>query len=196
MGYSDVTIEGNTIHYDLFLLADLLGGVLLIDENQDGHMSDKEIKNARPDFEHFIFSQLAVANNESLGKPSMKSIEETERWNAEMFHLKLEFEFDEPVENYEMNYNLFFDGIDENHQNFLTVHHGDEGVEHVFARDNRFFETEINENGQTIHGESLGFSDYLIVGMKHIWAGIDYFLFLFIVGLILVRGRMKDFVKI
>ncbi|WP_168412981.1 HupE/UreJ family protein [Bacillus salacetis] len=50
-----------------------------------------------------------------------------------------------------------------------------------------------SDNGSGGNG-STGFADYLVLGMKHIWGGIDHLLF--IVGLLLMRASVKDYVKI
>ncbi|WP_183040978.1 HupE/UreJ family protein [Salipaludibacillus neizhouensis] len=194
MGYSDITIEGDTIHYELYLLADLLGGGLLIDSNEDGHMTPDEINASKPELEDFIFSQLALANNGTIGNGSMQEIELTERFNTDMFHIELKFQFDRPVESYEINYNIFLDGLDPGHQNFLTVEHEDQVVEQVFTEDSRYFEGSVSEAGTSALGSSLTFWDYTLLGMKHIWGGIDHLLF--ILALILVRGSFKHYATI
>jgi hypothetical protein len=215
VGYSDVKIEGNKVSYELFLLGDLLGGLLNIDMNQDGYMKENEISQSKSEIEHFVFKNLSVINNGIKGDGQIKDIQLTNRWNYSMFHISIEYTYDQPIEEYEVDYNLFFNDVDKDHQNFMTISSGDKVIEHVFTRDNIVFQGHtktdmgqvISDNGSTdsavsnskveeslTEDEILGFKEYLVMGMKHIWAGIDHILFLF--GLLLLKGNYKDYIKI
>lgn len=214
-GYSEVKLEGNHINYELFLLGDLLGGLLNIDKNQDGYMKENEISQSKLEIEQFVFKNLSVINNGIKGEGQVTNIQLTDRWNYSMFHISIEYTFDESIEEYEVDYNLFFNDVDKEHQNFVTISSGDKVIEHVFTRDNIVFqghtksdrEQVISDNrimnstdgnskveGSLTEDETLGFQEYTVMGMKHIWAGIDHILFLF--GLMLVKGNYKDYLKI
>ncbi len=207
-GYSDVKIEGSNITYDLFLLGDLLGGLLNIDKNQDGYMREDEISQSKPDIEQFVLKNLSVINNGINGQAHVKEITLTERANHPMFRITMEFPFDKPIEEYEIDYNLFFNDVDKSHQNFMTITHGKQVIEHVFSKGHIVFQghTQMDTNqekagdkqaveaGSQLQDDKLSFGDYLVMGMKHIWSGIDHLLFLF--GLLLMKGSYKDYLKI
>ncbi|WP_251548647.1 HupE/UreJ family protein [Neobacillus muris] len=207
-GYSDVTINDHTMTYDLFLLGDLLGGLLNIDKNQDGYMKEDEISQSKPEIEQFVLKNLSVINNGIKGQAQIKTISMTERANYQMFRISMEFSFDEPIEEYEIDYNLFFNDVDKNHQNFMTIKNGQEVIEHLFTKGHIVFqghakmdtpqETSGVQPSSKTEGQdstgTLGFGDYLLMGMKHIWSGIDHLLFLF--GLLLMKGSYKDYLKI
>ncbi|WP_413303473.1 HupE/UreJ family protein [Bacillus sp. 1P10SD] len=204
VGYSEVTIEGNKVTYDLFLLADLLGGLLDLDKDQDGYMNEDEIQQSKQVIEQYIFQNLSVINNGFKGQVIMKDIKPTTRANLPMFRIELEYVFEEPVEEYEIAYSIFYTkNIDINHQNFLTVHIGDQVVEKIFTKNKNIFQGNAklkkfySGNKYLEEGKSkdkmLGFWDYVVMGMKHIWSGIDHMLFIF--GLLLTRGTYRDYLK-
>jgi hydrogenase/urease accessory protein HupE len=222
VGYSEVKIEGNQVTYDLFLLGDLVGGLLNIDKNQDGYMKENEISQSRSAIEQFVLKDVSVINNGIKGEALIKDIQLTKRWNYSMFHISMEYTFDQPIIEYEIDYNIFFKEIDKDHQNFMTISYRDTVIEHVFTKGNIVFQGHINsdvgqgtstndpansdieqaisvdgkstEAGSKIQDETLGFTDYFVMGMKHIWAGIDHLLFLF--GLLLFKGTSKGYLKI
>ncbi|WP_100405564.1 HupE/UreJ family protein [Bacillus solitudinis] len=195
IGYSDVTIEEKHVKYDLFLLSDLVGGLLNIDKNSDGQMDAGEVSESTSAIEQLVVNQLSVRNNGVEGSVTVKEVELTERFNFSMFHIELDYQFDQPIEEYQINYHVFFNGIDDNHQNFLTVARGDYTVEQLLTKDNQTFQGTTNvENSEFHGGEVLDFWDYTIMGMEHIWAGIDHLLFIF--GLLLARGSFRDYIKV
>ncbi|MGF2618165.1 HupE/UreJ family protein [Rossellomorea aquimaris] len=250
VGYSEITVEENVIDYDLYLLADLVGGLLAIDKDQDGYMTEDELNHSKDSIKKLIVDNLHITSNGEKPEVTVKEIKTAERWNYSMFNIVMEFEFDKPVTEYAIQYEIFFDGIDMNHQNFMTVQHGGSASEHVITANNKMIEGKIGSNGEAAaetesesghaanqdetevaHGQeheheheheesrgseteeqteeavstdsgssgdngngSTGFVDYLVLGMTHIWGGIDHLLF--IVGLLLMRGSVKDYIKI
>jgi len=203
VGYSEVNIEGNKVTYDLFLLADLLGGLLNIDTNQDGYMTEDEIAQSKASIEQFILKYLSVNNNGLQGQVKVNNISLTERSNLSMFLIEMEFVFEQPVQEYEIDYFIFFNEIDVNHQNFATINIGDKVIEKIFTKKKNIFQgnTELDKGiaaGGNVEmnksqNEVLGFWDYVLMGMKHIWSGIDHLLFIF--GLLLAKGTYRDYVK-
>ncbi|MGP7818230.1 HupE/UreJ family protein [Niallia sp. 01092] len=201
-GYSEVKIEGNKVNYDLYLLADLLGGLLKIDKNHDGYMKENEITQSTSEIENFVLKNLTVINNGVKGKGKVTTIEQVDRFNFSMFNVRLEFIFDQPVEEYEMDYNIFLNDIDVNHHNYASIYFGDKVMEHVFTKTDNIFKGQDNtanspsQNKATENNNEgiLGFKDYLVLGMKHIWSGFDHLLFLF--GLLLASGTYREYLKI
>ncbi|MGD7024359.1 HupE/UreJ family protein [Rossellomorea vietnamensis] len=245
IGYSEITINENTIEYELYLLADLVGGLLGIDENQDGYLTEDEVTKSEKSIQELVINNLQIKSGGKVPEVTVNKIEQAERWNYSMFHIDLDFNFAEPVTDYAIQYNIFFDGIDMNHQNFITVQQNGFTAEHVVTANNNLIEgneggalaestaetaaaappavnkdeteaeeidsekiaTEEKEDEKEKAAASLtsgnqgsngsdptGFIDYLVLGMTHIWGGIDHLLF--IVGLLLMRGTVKDYVKI
>lgn len=246
IGYSEVKLEGKSVKYDLYLLADLVGGLLNIDKNQDGYMKENELSQSKGDIEKLTKDYLSVINNGIKGEQKVQGIELTKRWNTEMFHIELEYHFTESIEEYEIDYFIFYNGIDNNHQNFMTISIGNKVIEHMItknsniiqgkaafesanmkredtASDNQNVGLEKNstendedqleirtpqssvaehdsntsksskEEGSILQDERLGFGDYAVLGMKHIWSGIDHLLFLF--GLLLVKSTFREYIK-
>ncbi|MGM0843569.1 MAG: HupE/UreJ family protein [Bacillota bacterium] len=244
IGYSEITVEENVIDYDLYLLADLVGGLLAIDKDQDGYMTEDELNHSKDSIKKLIVDNLHITSNGEKPEVTVKAVKTAQRWNYSMFNIVLEFEFDKPVTEYSIQYEIFFDGIDMNHQNFMTIQHGGTAFEHVITANNKLIEGKVGSNGEAVaeteaeanpaanqeetealheheHEESrvteteeqteeavstgsgssgdngngsTGFVDYLVLGMTHIWGGIDHLLF--IVGLLLMRGSVKDYIKI
>ncbi|MBU8919177.1 HupE/UreJ family protein [Bacillus sp. FJAT-29953] len=203
IGYSEVKIEGNKVSYDLYLLADLLGGLLNIDANQDGYMKEDEIAQSKTSIEQFVLKNLTVNNNGLQGKAAINDISLVKRSNLSMFRIKIEFVFKEPLQEYEIDYFIFFNGVDMNHQNFATIHNGDQVIENIFTKDhtvlqgNTYLKKE-KTTGETVvpsnnQNKVIGFWEYVLMGMKHIWSGIDHLLFLF--GLLLAKGTFREYVK-
>lgn len=247
IGYSEITIKENVIDYDLYLLADLVGGLLGMDENQDGYMTEDEVDHSKESIEKLVKNNLQITSSGEAPEVTVNKIEQTERWNYSMFYIDLDFSFSNPVTEYTIQYNIFFDGIDRNHQNFMTVKQDGTTSEHVITANNNVIKglaggngeetaeteaeaspavnqeetetanNEVDEIGKeeeqeekeenteeavsTSSGEqgnngsgAAGFVDYLVLGMTHIWGGIDHLLF--IVGLLLMRGSVKEYAKI
>lgn len=230
VGYSEVKINGNQVTYELFLLGDLIGGLLNIDQNQDGYMKDDEIAQAQSEMKKLVEKNLSFIGDGIKGEGTITEIKMVERWNYTMFQISLAYEFEQPVQEYEIDYNLLFHDIDKDHQNFLTLTYDDQVIEHVFNRNSIVFQgqasgdasseeiAEMNAAGDNGSSDSedapsdggdtavketsvaadedgrLGFADYLVMGMKHIWAGIDHLLFL--LGLLLFRVNYKEYIKI
>ncbi|MGD6966640.1 HupE/UreJ family protein [Rossellomorea vietnamensis] len=246
IGYSEITIKENVIDYDLYLLADLVGGLLGMDENQDGYMTEDEVNNSKESIEKLVKNNLQITSSGEAPEVTVNKVEQAERWNYSMFYIDLDFSFSKPVTEYTIQYNIFFDGVDMNHQNFMTVKQDGTTSEHVITANNNVIrglaggngeepaetETEaspaVNQETETASKEagekgteeeqeekeedkeeaistssgdqgnnesgSTSFIDYLVLGMTHIWGGIDHLLF--IVGLLLMRGSAKDYVKI
>lgn len=197
VGYSEVKIEGNHINYELFLLGDLLGGLLNIDKNQDGYMKENEISQSQFEIEQFVFKNLSVINNGIKGEGRVADIQLTNRWNYSMFHISIEYTYDEPIQEYEVDYNLFFNDVDKEHQNFMTISSGDKVIEHVFTRDNIVFQghtksdigqvipdnrsTNSTDGNPKVEGistedETLGFEKYFVIGAILSLIGLYWFL--------------------
>jgi len=193
VGYSDITIKGNKMNYHLFLYADLLGGLLNIDKNQDGDMTAEEIAQSKPAIEQFINQRLSIKNNGKKGQLHIKHINLTERSNLTMFRIEMEDDFNQPIKEFKIDYNLFYDGVDVNHQNFATIMIGDKKIEHIFTKEKNSLKGNAISSSSKSQNEILGFWDYVVMGMKHIWSGIDHLLFLF--GLLMARGTMRDYLK-
>ncbi len=202
VGYSDVHIKGKQVTVDLFLLADLLGGLLNIDQDQDGYMQEDELAQAKPAIEQFIFKNFSIINNGLTGQVQVTHLSLAERGNLSMIQVELDYVFEEPVEEYEIDYFIFYKDIDVNHQNFMTIYNGDQKVEKIFTKEKNIFQGKVVKGGEkegvkaatnAPQSEILGFGDYLLMGMKHIWSGIDHLLFIF--GLLLAKGTYRDYVK-
>jgi hypothetical protein len=193
VGYSDVRIEGKKMNYNLFLYADLLGGLLNIDKNQDGDMITEEITQSKPVIEQFIIQNLSIKNNGKKGLLHIKDINLTERTNLTMFRIEMEDDFEQPIKEFKIDYNLFYDGVDINHHNFATITIGDRKIEHIFTKEKNSLKGNATLGSSHSQNDILGFGDYVVMGMKHIWSGIDHLLFLF--GLLMARGTIRDYLK-
>src|SRR4051812_12944592 len=91
VGYSEVKINGNQVTYELFLLGDLIGGLLNIDQNQDGYMKDDEIAKAKSEIEKLVEKDLSFIGDGIKGEGTIKEIKMVERWNYEMLQISLAY---------------------------------------------------------------------------------------------------------
>lgn len=192
-GYSEMSIKGNNMKYDLYLLGDLVGGLLTIDKNQDGYMKTDEITASQQDIEAFVKKNLIIKNNGKPGEIHIKNITLADRSNLSMFLIEMEIEFPQPIKAYEIEYSFFYDEIDANHQNYATIHEGSNKIEHIFTNDKQIIKGKLEEIEKHTGNVTLGFGDFVLMGMKHIWSGIDHLLFLF--GLLLGNSTFRDYMK-
>ncbi|RIW36076.1 hypothetical protein D3H55_06350 [Bacillus salacetis] len=111
IGYSELSIKENVIHYDLYLLADLVGGLLGVDEDQDGYLTENEVNRSKEDIQQLVMNNLFITSSGEKPAVTINKIEMAERWNYQMFHIDLEFGFDKPVTEYEVQYNIFLTAL-------------------------------------------------------------------------------------
>ena len=70
---------------------------------------------------------------------------------------------------------------------------GDTKIEHTFTKESKSLKGNHTQRKNKSQNEILGFGDYVVMGMKHIWSVIDHLLFLF--GLLMARGTIHDYIK-
>jgi hydrogenase/urease accessory protein HupE len=190
IGYSTILIEGNRIHYLLDLDADQLRSFTGIDTNKNGVIEENELSQSHSKLKEFIAYHLLITSDGTIGQMNLQNINLIHRGNASFVHFNLEYVVEKQVTNYQIQYKFYFDGFDPGHQNLVTITSGDQRIEKV-----------INQSDNVVAGKVSSPSkwwnvlyEYTVMGMHHIWSGMDHILF--VLGLIISAVNKRDFVKI
>lgn len=213
VGYSEVTLDDNSVHYSLYLDPQEVGQWMDLHSGQKVFVLDPDgasKPDSKPDGIGWDRSRLQNMASRYLtvsgeGKPGRLELEDAtlaKRGNNEYIRFDIAAQFDVPIRSYEIRYNFFFDDLDPLHQNFASVHAGEQTIEKVIDRDNRVIkgsaaDVSMSSGKSTIEIAVPGwlntFWTYTYMGMLHIWEGYDHLLFL--LGLILLRQKKTDYVK-
>ncbi|WP_199624194.1 HupE/UreJ family protein [Paenibacillus alkalitolerans] len=204
-GYSDISIGEKTLEYNLFLAEhDIAEAMPAVDANKDGAVTDGELGQSSSELEKFVNNYVIITGDGKLAEPELKNAQMAERAKMRMVELDIVFEFAEPVQLYQLQYAVFFDGLAEDHRSFATIRLGDQAVEQVLNRSNNIIQIKgiggAEGSGAAVGGGGERSSwlavarDYTAMGMEHIWSGIDHLLFVF--GLIAVERDKRALLKL
>lgn len=101
----------------------------------------------------------------------ISGIERIELKNFPFARITVEYPVREKPDHLILDYNLIFDDVDQWHVNYLTVNYGNKHNSMTFTYENREIEL-----GELSLGQAMKM--YLILGMEHLFTGIDHILFL------------------
>jgi hydrogenase/urease accessory protein HupE len=201
VGYSDISVEGKSVRFDLYLPADLMEQMIVLDKNRNGQLEEDEASASKAMLHEFAKDFLKVTGGEAQGKPAVTEVIFTERGSHRMLNISLEYLFNNPITDFGIEYHVFFDGFDPGHQNMAVITSGGQTREIVFDQKNRFIKG-VAGSKQEASGKVpvlvpswvLTCWTYTNMGIEHILSGYDHLLFLS--GLLLAGGKMKEYLQL
>ncbi|WP_274364054.1 HupE/UreJ family protein [Paenibacillus thermotolerans] len=214
IGYSDIALRGNTIQYSLYLDPQEIGQwidlhgkkVFVIGPDEEPKANENGIGWERSELERLVADYLTVKNNDTAGLPEMTDAKLVKRGETDYVRMDLQYEFEKPIERYQIEYRFFFDDLDPKHRNIANVTAGEgetaSTTEHIFNSGSREFGgnaavAAASAGRGVIKFEVPGwmhtFWTYTVMGMEHIWEGYDHLVFL--LGLVILKQKKPDYLK-
>jgi hypothetical protein len=169
------------------------GLVEFADDNHDGHLSAAEVIAHRAQLTALLGKDIQLSGD---GSQSTLSIAPsalaalapsfTSATRVKNSTLDLTYTWEKPVKSLEMRYDLFVPGIS-TARFMVTVLQGGHLHNFVFTAENN--DISLSENG--LWNQALSF---IVLGIEHIWTGIDHMLFL--ICLLMLGGGLRYVLKV
>lgn len=205
LGYSNIQVEQGGLIYEIELdlqeVAQWMdvrsGGVFIL--GGDNQPPEGEVAWTQDELRSLIEESLIVeGEGQAAELATIDDIRIVERNDTGYLHMVLGYDFAEAADDYSINYNFFFD-MDANHQNFAAIRMGEASKDIVFTNGQQVAAGEITAEGSSsttveLPGWAVTAWNYLVIGVQHIWFGIDHLLF--ILALVLAKLRPWDYVKV
>ncbi|WNQ08833.1 hypothetical protein MJA45_14340 [Paenibacillus aurantius] len=150
-GYSEISISGRTIDYELLLDHDQLLAYLPIDQDGNGTVDKKEWDNTTM-IQEFMADHITVSADGIQGKPELTGASEVKRNEQSLIRFAYRYTFDQPVRSYEVDYRLYFNEFDNDHKNFAAVKASGTSKDKIFSKGSSVLQGTING----ISGEAQG----------------------------------------
>ncbi|UKS26586.1 HupE/UreJ family protein [Paenibacillus sp. HWE-109] len=211
-GYSDIEVGSDTIQYHLSILEhDFLQ---IFPDKADGgeKISDRQLAGSLAAIAKLVDDGLIVTGDGKVGNGAVVSAKHEKRASMEMIGIDIRYKFAAPIKRYLMQYNFFwYSGVDPNHSNYATIHVGGQTIEQVLGSQNYIVQVQgpgaaAGNPAQAVHSAKASNSvqvpasptlteaswfrtmqTYIVMGMEHIWSGLDHMLFL--LGLLLAAEQ-------
>ncbi|NOU69825.1 hypothetical protein GC096_38070 [Paenibacillus sp. LMG 31461] len=201
-GYSDVSIDNSTMRYQLYLDPEEYAQWLDSKSNKSTYVFDPAAPQQSAwkidDVQRMITEGLFVNSANVTETATLQGVTLKQRENRSYMMIDLVYDFPAAIQDYAINYELFFDDLDPQHQNFTKIHYKGSSVDMVFNKDHRLVAEEAE--GMKSGSRSLMLPDWLVsiieyigIGVHHIWTGIDHLLF--VTALIILPQRKRDYLK-
>ncbi|SDX42399.1 Hydrogenase/urease accessory protein HupE [Paenibacillus sp. PDC88] len=205
LGYSNIQVEQSGLIYEIELdlqeVAQWMdvrsGGVFIL--GGDNQPPEGEVAWTQDELRSLIEESLIVeGEGQAAELATIDDIRIVERNDTGYLHMVLGYDFAEAADDYSINYNFFFD-MDANHQNFAAIRMGEASKDIVFTNGQQVAAGDITAEGSSsttveLPGWAVTAWNYLVIGVQHIWFGIDHLLF--ILALVLAKLRPWDYVKV
>jgi hypothetical protein len=205
-GYSDIQIGSDTMQYHLSLVEhDLLQ---IFPDKADGgdKISDKQLSTSLEVLTKLVDDGIIVTGDGKVGTAAVVSAKHEKRASMDMIGIDIRYKFAAPVKQYLVQYNFFwYSGVDPAHSNYATIQVGGQTIQQVLGSQNYIVQIQGPEAGAgnptmasapaskpavditANHSWQNTLKTYVLMGMKHIWSGLDHMLFLF--GLLLAAEQ-------
>ncbi|WP_167356974.1 HupE/UreJ family protein [Paenibacillus pectinilyticus] len=218
-GYSDIQVGSTTMTYHLSLLEhDLLQ---IFPDKADGgdKISDKQLAGSLAAIGKLVDDGIIVTGDGKVGTGVIVGAKHEKRASMDMIGIDIRYTFASPVKRYLIQYNFFwYSGVDPNHSNYATIQVGGQTIEQVLGSQNYIVQIQgpgaaagnpdnavkpiqpaAMPAGDPSSNPAVSWQNtlqtYILMGMKHIWSGLDHMLFLF--GLLLAaEQRVWKIVKL
>ncbi|MFD1954868.1 HupE/UreJ family protein [Paenibacillus thailandensis] len=207
-GYSSIQIDAGKLNYGLYLDAQEVaqwmdvhsGGVFILGGSGGERPAEGEAAWTAEELRPLVQQYLTVKEG---GRPvplgSIDGISVEDKSGIPYLYMDLAYELNDTADGYTIDYGFFFD-MDINHQNFASIRSGESSQNIVFTNDRREFfgRAAAGEGAAAATVEVPGWLvtawEYVVIGVEHIWGGIDHLLF--ILALVMARQQKWDYVKV
>lgn len=197
MNYSDLTIEGNEILYDLFIeQTDLFPQ---FGTDLDNLVNDEL---AQQKIESYLQKGLRIDADSKPLTMELVSMNMAQKGAVRGMEFQLKFIADEEIEQFNLHYDLVFNDAPA-HTSVLMVHAGEYFQQDMIDSTNRdilinlpHIDSTKSDNLSNVPQPKTGavLWKYFKLGIEHILTGYDHLLFL--LSLVLIASRFKDALKI
>ncbi|MBB3114565.1 hydrogenase/urease accessory protein HupE [Paenibacillus phyllosphaerae] len=205
-GYSDIRVSDSGLTYEIDLdvqevaqWMDVRSGGVFVLGGDSKRPAEGDVAWTEAQLRPLVEQSLIVKGGEQPAKlASIDGISIQSRNDIDYLHMALGYDFAEAAGEYSIDYRFFFD-MDANHQNFAAIRTGEMSKDIVFTSGQTLAAGAIGaEAGNTTTVELPNWTvtawDYFVIGLEHIWGGIDHLLF--ILALVMARLRAWDYVKV
>lgn len=224
-GYSDIQVGSDTIEYHLSILESDFVHIFPDKPDGGDKISDKQLAASQKAIAALVSDGLVVTGDGKMGNAEITAVKHEKRATMEMIGIDIRYKFAAPVKQYLMQYNFFwYSGVDPNHSNYATIQVGGQTIQQVLGSQNYIVQVQgpgagavagkpaawkpAEASGVKAAGTAAGnmaqpassswlstMKTYVVMGMEHIWSGLDHMLFLF--GLLLAaEQRMWKIVRL
>ena len=169
-----ITIDFQASHPKMILdfESDNLDQFIILDTNENGLISWKEIKAKKDEIANFVLPHLKISTDGELCQNSLTNFEVYRRAHQSYIKLHIDLLCSSPKTETKLFYDLFFD-VDKGQKVFLTLK--DQNSSQPMILSSRTREITI----KTKHASAFqSFINFLTEGIWHIWTGFDHILFL------------------
>ncbi|BFT69129.1 HupE/UreJ family protein [Paenibacillus sp. P36] len=207
-GYSDIKVGADTIQYHLSILESDF--VHIFPDKPDGgdKISDKQLSASMDALTRLVDDGLIVTGDGKIGSAVITGAKHEKRASMDMIGIDIRYKFAATVKQYLMQYNFFwYSGVDVNHSNYATIQVGGQTIQQVLGSQN--YIVQIQGPGAAAGNPSAAappsaldakpavqleaaswlstLKTYVLMGMQHIWSGLDHMLF--VLGLLLAAEQ-------
>lgn len=186
-GYSQITIEGRSVAYELFLPATDLPS---FDTNGDKRISAEELAAGRERLAEYVRQHVVLKRDDETLAYRFDTAEPADREGIAGVQMNLEYTSKYSIDDLTLQYTLLFDDVDPMHVNFVMITNGDDLDQALMDINNRTYHYERLGGGGML-GTLL---QYAWLGVKHIWTGYDHLLFL--LSLLVVAAGWREALRI
>ncbi|MFC4810870.1 hypothetical protein [Paenibacillus sp. GCM10023250] len=134
VGYSDVTVGGDTVDYALYMDPYQLMEFVDLDLNTDGYVDEEEVAGQKEALAGFMGTGLRLSSGGEEAKPVIGRIELTEKGKLPMVRADLQFKFSGPVNNLDIEYAFFEKEDFVHHLNMAHIQLANETKDVVFTK--------------------------------------------------------------
>ncbi|CCQ98434.1 conserved membrane hypothetical protein [[Clostridium] ultunense Esp] len=193
VSYTDLTMgtEKTTLQFMIDELSVLEN--LPLDGNGDQHLSDQEVESGKYELGEWVGRNLLLSHQGIAQRGELGDVGVKERGDKRFVTVTFLFQ---PASSGEivLQDSLYLTGASQvSYTNFLTLHEGEKTSEAILKGEKREYRFTYSGTSSTEERTSSWFS-FLLLGMQHILTGYDHLLFL--LSLLLVRQKMKEYVFI
>ncbi|MCY9661014.1 HupE/UreJ family protein [Paenibacillus chondroitinus] len=207
-GYSDIKVGADTIQYHLSILESDF--VHIFPDKPDGgdKISDKQLTGSIEVLTKLVDDGLIVTGDGKIGNAVITGVKHEKRASMDMIGIDIRYKFAATVKQYLMQYNFFwYSGVDVNHSNYATIQVGGQTIQQVLGSQNYIVQIQgpgaavgnppaaappaALDAKPAVHMEATSWlstlKTYVLMGMEHIWSGLDHMLF--VLGLLLAAEQ-------
>ncbi|WJH33711.1 hypothetical protein N6H14_27450 [Paenibacillus sp. CC-CFT747] len=150
-GYSEISISGRTIDYELLLDHDQLLAYLPIDQDGNGTVDKKEWDNTTM-IQEFMADHINVSADGIKGKPELTGASEVKRNEQSLIRFVYRYTFDQPVRSYEVDYRLYYNEFDNEHKNFAAVKASGTSKDKIFSKGSSVLQGTVDGISEEVQG--------------------------------------------
>jgi hypothetical protein len=159
IGYSEIYIEDQSIAYSLYLDPyQVIDEIPELDADGDMYIVKSEITNVQSQLEELIKQELVLKVNKEINELTVNGVSLENRNKIPMIHIELEYFSQETISSYEIEYNLFFERSDPQHQNFASIRSFGKRQETIFKNKDRA----VKGSSEAVQSAFIDVPDWLL----------------------------------